>query len=348
MTEPTLANTVPASKLSWKLSLALLLAIIALLLLVWQSASTRKHFRQIEKDLGQQLARFDKNNQEALTLAKLAENRSNESAAQMAQLRQQLADSQNQQEALQTLYEQLADNREARVVSEVEQLLVIANQQLQLANNVRSALLALQTAQTRLQTLDTAQSHALSTQLDTDVQNLQNLPTVDVAEMSEQLEKLASDVANLPLVSDRHPSPKKTVTSGEGSVWASLASEIWQDLHRLIRLERIDRREPPLLAPDQTFYLRENIKLRLLTARIALLQHDETTYLNDLNTVKDWLNSHFDTRDTLTRNALTHIAKLTANSIVVPIPNISASLNLVSKYKLDLETNAERKATEKH
>lgn len=348
MTESTAANTTPSSKPSWKLSLALLLAVAALLLLLWQSSTTRKHFRQIEKDLGEQLARFDKSNQESLTLAKLAENRSSESAAQIAQLRQQLADSQNQQEALQTLYEQLADNREARVVSEVEQLLVIANQQLQLANNVRSALLALQTAQTRIQTLDTAQGHALSTQLEADVQNLQNLPSVDVAEMSKQLEKLASDVAQLPLVSDRHPSPKKATPSGEASVWANLTREIWQDLNNLIRLERIDRREPPLLAPDQSFYLRENIKLRLLTARIALLQHDETTYLSDLNTVKDWLNSHFDTRDPLTRNALSLIAKLTANSIVVPIPNISASMNLVSKYKLDLETNAERKTTEKH
>lgn len=349
MTESTAATPTPSSKPSWILSLALLLAVVALLLLLWQSATTRKHFRQIEKDLGEQLARFDKNNQESLTLAKLAENRSSESAAQMAQLRQQLAESQNQQEALQTLYEQLADNREARVVTEVEQLLVIANQQLQLANNVKSALLALQTAQTRLQMLDTAQSQALSTQLDTDVQSLQNLPTVDVADMSAQLEALAAVVNRLPLVSDRHPPTKTTPNhASNASLWAALASELWQDLHNLVRLERIDRREPPLLAPDQTFYLRENIKLRLLTARIALLQHDETTYLSDLNTVKDWLNSHFDTRDAITRNALKQIAKLSANSIVVPIPNISASLNLVSKYKLDLETQADRKAAEKH
>lgn len=321
---------------------ALVLALIALLAVTWQWVSTRRHFTQIEQVLSEKLAKFDANNQQSLTVSKMADERSVAASAELAVLRQQLAESQNQQEALQTLYEQLAGNREARVVTETEQLVVIANQQLQLASNVKSALLALQTAHSRLQSLDSKEAIALSDSLAQDITKLQNLPLVDVAEMSAQLEELARNVDKLTLVSDRHPKTKKTESKAESAnVWAKLSQEIWQDLRNIIRLERIDRPEPPLLDPEQVFFLRENIKLRLLTARIALLQHDEATYRADLKTVQYWLHNHFDTRESATQQALSRIGKLTANSIAIQIPDISESLNLVSKYKLSLEEKSD-------
>lgn len=321
---------------------ALVLALIALLAVTWQWVSTRRHFTQIEQSLSEKLAKFEANNQQSLTVSKMADERSVAASAELAVLRQQLAESQNQQEALQTLYEQLAGNREARVVTEAEQLMVIANQQLQLASNVKSALLALQTAYSRLQSLDSKEALALRESLAQDITKLQNLPLVDVAEMSAQLEELARNVDKLTLVSDRHPKPKKSATKDENAnVWAKLTQEVWQDMRNIIRLERIDRPEPPLLDPEQVFFLKENIKLRLLTARIALLQHDEATYRADIKTVRNWLSSHFDTRENGTVQALNRIGILSANSIAIQIPDISESLNLVSKYKLSLETKAE-------
>jgi uroporphyrin-3 C-methyltransferase len=102
-------------------------------------------------------------------------------------------------------------------------------------------------------------------------------------------------------------------------------------------LERIDRPEPPLLAPEQNYFLRENIKLRLLSARIALLRHDEVTYRADLRAVEKWLLEHFDMRESSSKIMLSTIRQLSADNIVIEVPNINESLTLVNKYKLTLE-----------
>ncbi|HEY8117954.1 MAG TPA: uroporphyrinogen-III C-methyltransferase [Methylophilaceae bacterium] len=339
-TENTLASTKENQKPSIFASTALVLVLVALCILVWQWLNTHQRFTQLEQTLTQRLEQYSANNQQSLALAKNADDRTAETSAHVALLEQKLAESQNQQEALQTLYLELANNREERVIAEVEQLMIIANQQLQLAGNVKPALLALQTADSRLQELDTPQVIQLRKAVAQDIQHLQSLPSIDVVGMSLKLESLSENIDSLPLVSERHPSPAiAPKPDWNSNPWHRLAQEVWQDLKQMIRIERIDRPEPPLLAPDQTFFLRENIKLHLLTARIALLQHDEATYRTDLEAAEKWLKGHFDLREAATISALATIKELSANNIVIDLPDISESLGLVSKYKLSLERN---------
>lgn len=317
---------------------ALALALIALGVVTWQWLNTRHRFIDIEQALTTRLEQYSANNQQSLAISKQADEHSTEAAARTELLEQKLAESRDQQEALQTLYMELANNREERVIAEVEQLMIIANQQLQLAGNIKPALLALQTADTRLQQLDTPQVTQLRKAIAQNIQQLQSLPQVDIVGMSLKLENLAENIDNLPLVSERHPVTATALRPDwDSNPWRRLAQEVWQDLKLMVRLERVDRPEPPLLAPDQTFFLRENIKLRLLTARIALLQHDEATYRADLQAAEQWLTGHFDTREAATQSALATIKQLSANDIVIQIPDISESLGLISKYKLSLE-----------
>jgi uroporphyrin-3 C-methyltransferase len=324
---------------------ALVLVLVTLCILVWQWLNTRHHFTELEQTLTQRLEQYSANNQQSLAISKQADAHSTEAAARTELLEQKLAESRDQQEALQTLYLELANNREERVIAEVEQLMIIANQQLQLAGNIKPALLALQTADTRLQQLDTPQVTQLRKAVAQNIQQLQSLPQIDIVGMSLKLENLAENIDNLPLVSERHPVTAAAPTPDwDSNPWHRLAQEIWQDLKHMVRLERVDRPEPPLLAPDQTFFLRENIKLRLLTARIALLQHDEATYRADLQAAEQWLTGHFDTREAATQSALATIKQLSADNIVIQVPDISESLGLISKYKLSLErgNSAER------
>src|SRR5690606_15586668 len=106
------------------------------------------------------------------------------------------------------------------------------------------------------------------------------------------------------LVSERHPEPASRTQDQSAATTQSLLLEVWQDIKGMVRLERVDRPEPPLLAPDQVFFLRENIKLRLLAARISLLQHDEVSYRADLKAAEQWLLGHFDRREGITKQAL--------------------------------------------
>ncbi|MEK9940171.1 MAG: uroporphyrinogen-III C-methyltransferase, partial [Methylotenera sp.] len=187
-----------------------LLIAIALFTLAWQWLNTRHRFNDIEKSLSIKLEQFEAINEQSLTLAKQAEERAAQANARTIVLEQRLAESRDQQEALQTLYTQLAENRESTAVAEVEQLLTIASQQLQLNSNVKSALLALQAAQKRLEPLDLPRAIQLRETLALEIENLREIPQLDVVILSGQLTQLSELCGKLPLISERQPTLNAT------------------------------------------------------------------------------------------------------------------------------------------
>ena len=321
-----------------------LLVIGALVTLGWQWLNTRHRFNEIEQTLSQKLEQYQAINKQTMELAKLAQERSVQANMRTIVLEQKLAESRDQQEALQTLYTQLAESRESTAVAEVEQLLNIASQQLQLSGNVKSALLALQAAQKRLEPLDLPRAIQLRETLNAEIENLREVPQIDVINMSAQLTQLSELCGKLPLISERQPTLNAKAAAEKEPVQPmsplnAFVHNIWDDIKNLITVERINKPEPPLLAADQAFYLRENVKLRLLTARIALLQHDETTYKADLNTVRNWLNEYFDTRHPDAIKAFNLLNKLSSNNISIELPQLTESFAAVTRYKLTLEQN---------
>jgi len=322
---------------------ALILVVIALLTLAWQWVSTRQRFNEVEKSLSQKLEDYQANNQQSLALAKQAEERSTQANARTVLLEQKLEESRDQQDVLQTLYDQLAENREATALAEVEQLLTIANQQLQLVGNVKSALLALQAADKRLEPLNLPRANQLRETLGLEIENLRKLPQVDVLGMSAQLENLANLCAAIPLISERQPTLNEKAAHQKNAeilhqnTWQKIAYPIWEDIKSLVTVERIDKPEPPLLSVDHEFYLRENLKLRLLTARVALLQHDETSYKADLATVSTWINQYYDAKHPNAIQAFKLLKQLSGNNIDIELPQLTESIAAVNRYKLSLE-----------
>lgn len=335
----------PVRKSSLFAKTALILVLLALFTLAWQWLNTRHRFNEVEKSLSQKLDEYNALNQQSLALAKQAEERSTQANARTVLLEQKLAESRDQQEVLQTLYDQLAENREATAVAEVEQLLTIANQQLQLAGNVKSALLALQAADKRLQPLDLPRATQLRETLGLEIENLRKLPQVDVISISAQLESLADLCSTLPLISEGQPTLNVNAAKNNAAqnnkaqlnALQKFGFSVWGDIKNLVTVERIDKPEPPLLSADHAFYLRENLKLRLLTARIALLQHDEASYRADLKTVGLWLNQYFDTKHPDAIKASDILKKISAKDISIELPELTESLSAVSRYKLSLE-----------
>ncbi|HSI42994.1 MAG TPA: uroporphyrinogen-III C-methyltransferase [Methylotenera sp.] len=322
---------------------ALILVIIALLTLAWQWLNTRHKFNDVEKSLSQKLEEYQALNQQSMLLAKQAEERSLQANARTIILEQKLAESHDQQAILQGLYDQLAENREATTVAEVEQLLTIANQQLQLAGNVKSALLALQAADKRLQPLDLPRSAQLRETLAVEIENLRKLPQIDISNISAQLNNLSALCDTLPLISERQPTLNAKAAEQQNRAPLPtnnpqrFIASVWNDIKDMVTVERIDKPEPPLLSPDHAFYLHENLKLRLLTARIALLQRDEATYKADIKTIGTWLNQYFDTKHPNTIKALNILKKVSAKDINIELPQLTESLNAVNRYKLSLE-----------
>lgn len=343
MAEETSSEVSDRRKPSLYSNTALILVVVALLTLAWQWLSTRQRFNEVEKSISQKLETYQALNQQSLALAKQAEERSTQANARTVILEQKLEESRDQQDVLQTLYDQLAENREATAVAEVEQLLTIANQQLQLAGNIKSALLALQAADQRLEPLNLPRATQLRETLAHEIKNLRTLPQIDVMSMSAQLEHLSGLCATLPLISERQPT-LNAISSNQMSSKAihlnalqKVVFPIWKDIKNLVTIERIDKPEPPLLSADHAFYLRENLKLRLLTARIALLQHDEASYKADLNAVTVWLNQYFDTKHPNAIQAFNLLKELSSNNISIELPQLNESLAAVNRYKQSLE-----------
>jgi uroporphyrin-3 C-methyltransferase len=330
-----------AGKASLFSKVALTLVIIALFTLAWQWLNTRHRFNAIEKSLSAKLDHYQALNQQSFALAKSAEERSAEANARTIILEQRLAESRDQQEVLQTLYDQLAENREVTAVAEVEQVLSIANQQLQLAGNIKSALLALQAADTRLASLALPRAIQMRETLATDIAKLRTFPQVDTISINAQLNTIARLCDQLPLISEREVLFNRAQTETPLTIHSNglmqFVYHLWDEIKNLVVIERIDKPEAPLLTEEHAFYLRENLKLRLLTARLALLQRDEASYIADMNAVTGWINQYFDTQHPKTIKVLSLLKKISAKNIGVAIPDINESLSALSRYQLSLE-----------
>ena len=101
-----------------------------------------------------------------------------------------------------------------------------------------------------------------------------------------------------------------------------------------MRIKNAEKTEVPLLSPEQAFFLRENLKLRLLGARLALLARDQTSFKTDLDAASEWLQRYYDTGDRPVAAALTTVTQLAQSQLSIELPDISASLDAARNLKM--------------
>jgi len=257
--------------------------------------------------------------------------------AKFTLLETRIAESQAQQAALEALYRDLAPSRDEIALSELEQVLLIANQQLQLAGSVSSALTALQLADVKLQRLDRPQFIPLRRALARDIDRLKAIPYVDVAGMSLKLDQAIAAVDTLPLAMDeRLPAavPDKDAPPPDEPRWRRMLHDTWSDIRQLIRIEVTDRPAAPLVPVAQQYFLRENLKLRLLTARIALLARDDASFQADLAASETWLKQYFDARAKPVQAVLGSLKQLAAAPMPGETPDLTRSLEALRVLRL--------------
>lgn len=119
--------------------------------------------------------------------------------------------------------------------------------------------------------------------------------------------------------------------------WRGLAGALWSELRGLVRIQRFDREEPALLAPGQGFFLRENLKLRLLNARLALLSRDRWTYRNELEQARVWIGRYFDGRAPAVRSSLQNLQQLIDTEINIALPSLNESLSAIKSLRAEKE-----------
>jgi uroporphyrin-3 C-methyltransferase len=323
--------------------IALVLAAFTLVLLVWQWFDARSERQALRQELARRLAETDTQTQEGRVIAGQAQDAVRDIQVKVGVLEDKLAQSQNQQVALETLYQELSRNRDDWSLAEIEQIVLIASQQLQLAGDVRAALIALQTADSRLQRVDKPQLIPLRKVIAKDIERLKSLPFVDTVGITVRLDTLLGQVDGLPLAMEVRPVTERAAElppSGEESAWHRVFREVLTDFKQMVRLQKLDKTEVPLLAPEQAYFARENLKLRLLSARIALLQRDQVAYRADITAARDWLSRYFDTQNKAVTSVLATLRELGESPVNIEIPDIAGTLEAVRHYKIARDTPA--------
>ncbi|HUX89537.1 MAG TPA: uroporphyrinogen-III C-methyltransferase [Gallionellaceae bacterium] len=329
----------PLARAISHLNLTQLTLAVLVVVFLWQWIDGKQQLNQIQQTLAHRLAEVDGSNKATQTLTLQSQELVRELGGKLSVLESKYAETQSQRAALETLYQDMSSSRDQMVLAEVEQLLLIAGQQLQLASNVKAALIAMQQADSRLQRLDRAALGSLRRAINSDMDKLRSLPDVDVSAINARLDSLISLVDRLPLVQDiRTPQESLTPTAvSTDSGWQKLLREMWQDIKNLVRIENTHQSELPLLSPTQTFFLRENLKLRLLSARMALLTRDEASFKHDIKTAQEWIKLYFDFKNGDGAQAVNTLQKLNASRIKIELPDVSSSLEAVRHYRASRE-----------
>ena len=314
------------------LALAVLAAVVAALWL-----DTRSRIGSTQEELAKRLRDMEAEGRDARTAARQAQEGLREAQARIGALEAKVHESQAQQSALEVLYQELARNRDEWQLAEIEQVLAIAQQQLQLSGNVRAALLALQLAESRLRRPDRPQFLSLRRALARDIERLKSLPVLDLPGMSLRLDGLVAAVDTLPLAYEeraaRESAAKAAKPTAAPGVVERLGAELWQELRQLVVVRRIEGEEPPLVPPAQAYFLRENLKLRLLNARLSLLTRNEAGYREDLRAAQGWIQRYFDARSKPAQAALAQLKQLSAATFSFEAPSISDSLEAASGFR---------------
>jgi uroporphyrin-3 C-methyltransferase len=311
-----------------------LLAVIAAGLAAGVWFDARKRIEATTAALAQRVDAIEAQQRQVRALAQEAQLGAQSLNKQLSTLEVRIADAQGQRQAIEALYEELSRNRNEWRVAEVAQMIDIAVQQLDLAGNVRGALLALQLAESRIARASDAAFGPLRTALARDIEQLKALPAFDPGALGQRIERLAVSVEALPLAFDerdvRARAARSDAPAPDAKAWyARLGAEVWGELKQLVIVRRVDAPDPPLLAPTQAYFLRENLRLRLLSARLALLTRDTRAYSSDLQAAQAWVKRYFDPRATRTTELLAQLAQLAAAPIVVELPSIAGSVNAV-------------------
>ncbi len=315
----------------------LIVAMVAAVIAAWQWYEARIQIENLQQEFESRMVEMDASNKELRNISTRAREKREETETRFKLLETNLTESISRQVALERLYQDLAPNHDEVTMEEVEQLLLIANQQLQLANNVKSALIAMQEADVRLQRINHPQLSPLRKALARDLNLLKTLPNVDTMEISLRLESLAETVDKLPLAMEIRPSKTNAVppvTWVPEGVWAKFLLEVWNDIKQLVHIENMGERDIPLLSPSQSYFLRENLKLRLLSAQHSLLARDAVSFKTNLKISIDWINQYYDNKSTPATSMLEILRQLHDNEIGIDLPNISASYDAVRKYRL--------------
>lgn len=219
---------------------------------------------------------------------------------------------------------------------EVEDLLLAASQRLQLYKDAGGAQQALNLASQSLRTLNDPRLFKIRENVVNEVAALDALPKPDIEGMALSLGSLINEVPQLPLADKvaedySNADAEQTLRLPEAP-WQHFLSSVRKALSGMLTIRRDGGSYKPLMPPQQTFFLYQNLQLKLQAGRLALLQKKTGSYSETLGEAQKWLQTYFDTNDSAVAAAIQQLGQMQKIELDWDAPDISGSLTALRAY----------------
>jgi uroporphyrin-3 C-methyltransferase len=285
---------------------------------------------------------------EARMLAKQAQESAREAGAKLALLEARVAETAVQRGQLEDLIQSLSRSRDENLLVDIDAGVRAALQQTAITGSAEPLVAALKQSDERLARYNQPRLEGVRRAIARDLDRVRATGVADLPTLSIKLDEAVRLVDELPLLSVAEPrkpaasgAAKRSSLSSAGTgtgagtpsawaraleeSWSTAAERVWSEVKSLVRVTRIDQPDAMLLAPEQAFFVRENLKLRLLNARLALLSRQFDTAQSDLQTAQAMLDRYFDRssrRLALATELIRHVASQ-ARQVSVPRPDVT-------------------------
>ena len=329
---PVLAPVARFSKAWLWVLIGVCLCALAMSALLWWK------LQDIQETLARQSADSGSVSVEARASAKQAQELSRDTAARLALNETRWSEVALQRSQLEELMQSLSRSRDENLVVDIESALRLALQQAQLTGSVQPLVGALQSAQQRLSRVAQPRLSPVLRALTRDLERVQSISVTDTPALLVKFDELVRMVDELPLanavgVTKAAPAPAPASTWARAisaSWWESWLREVGTQVADLVRISRIDQPEATLLSPDQGFFVRENLKLRLLNARLGLLARQFEASRNDVLAVRRDVQRYFEASGRKSQAALALLQEVETQLKQVELPRLDDSLTALA------------------
>lgn len=324
--QPSLRPEAPGSDIRWWYSLAAVLAVVAgvSLVIAWK---TSQRVEAIEKELVLRLDEGQKQSSQAQMLAQQSQDSVLAASAKVALLEARLAEVAIQRTQLEDLMRSMSRSRDENLLVDIDTGLRVAMQQTAITGSAEPLVAMLKQADERLARYDQPRLEGVRRAIARDLDRVKSASAPDIPSLSIKLDEAVRLIDELPLLSNAQASAAASAAPvlpswwpDWNASWKAASERVWLEVKSLVRVTRIDHPEAMLLAPDNAFFVRENVKLRLLNARLALLSRQFDTAQRDLQVVQTALERYFDRSSRRTGLALDLVRQVSSMSRQVTTP----------------------------
>lgn len=315
----------------WLLYASAVVAVATLMacVLLWQKVSAmQEHLARQSGDAISQAS-------DAKGSARQAQDLAIETAAKLAITDARLSEVALQRTQVEELIQSLSRSRDENLVADLDSAVRLAQQQAQLTGSVEPLLSALKTAETRLARAAQPRLAAVQRAVAHDVARIRATPLSDTPTLLLQLDELTVLADDLPLVNavgqNRPADPlARKPQEAMSAWWLRIGAELQAQAKDLVRVSKIAEPEAALLSPEQSFFLRENFKLRILNARVGLMSRQIEPARADLASASSLLKRYFAPASRKTQTAALVLQQLQDRMRLLEVPRIEETLAALS------------------